>query len=113
MLTVRVTPHPYFTRNGNNLEVRLPLTLAEAALGAKVDIPTPHGVVAMKVPPNTSSGRRLRIKGQGVRPKGQDPGDLLAVVEVMLPPELTDAEREWIGQIGQRHTQDVRSDLKW
>jgi DnaJ-class molecular chaperone len=113
MLTVRVLPHPAFVRSGNNLEVRLPVTLAEAALGAKVDVPTPHGAIALKIPANTSSGKRLRIKGHGVRPKTGEPGDLFAVVEVMLPPELSETEQAWMREIGERHPQNVRAELQW
>ena len=68
LLTIHVSPHPYFRRTGNRLDVRVPVTLAEAALGAKIDVPTPQGTIALTVPPNTSSGKRLRIKGHGVRP---------------------------------------------
>src|SRR5262245_45486048 len=68
LLTIRVSPHPYFRRTGNRLDVRVPVTLAEAAMGATVDVPTPHGTISLKIPPNTSSGKRLRAKGQGVQP---------------------------------------------
>src|SRR5215211_6121331 len=56
LLTIRVSSHPFFRRAGNRLDVRVPLTLAEAAQGATVDVPTPHGTISLKVPPNTSSG---------------------------------------------------------
>jgi DnaJ-class molecular chaperone len=113
LLTVHVTPHPSFIRHGNHLEVKLPVTLAEAALGGKVDVPTPHGVIALKIPPGASSGQRLRIKGHGVRPKTGDSGDLFAIVEVMMPPELSAEEQSWIQQIGERHPQNVRAELRW
>ena len=75
----------------------MPITLAEAAAGAKIDVPTPRGTVAVSVPPGTSSGKKLRIKGHGVAPKGEAPGDLRALVYEELAgieqPELT-AEEE-------------------
>ena len=75
LITVRVGTHPFFSRRGNNLDVKVPVTLAEAALGAKIDIPTPKGTIVLRVPAGTSSGRKLRVKGRGVAPKGVDPGD--------------------------------------
>src|SRR4051812_14391851 len=69
LITIHVAPHPWFSRHGNNLEVRVPVTLAEAALGAKVDVPTPKGTISLRIPPGSSSGKRLRIKGHGVTPK--------------------------------------------
>ncbi len=61
MVTVRVQPHPFYERRGKNLEVTVPVTLAEAALGGKVDLPTPKGTISLTVPAGTSSGRRLRL----------------------------------------------------
>ena len=90
LLTVRVAPHPWFTRRGNNLEVRLPVTLAEAILGAKVDVPTPRGTISLRVPPHTSSGTKLRIKGHGVKTKDAT-GDLFADVQIILPEKIDDA----------------------
>lgn len=89
LLTVHVAPHPWFTRRGNNLEVRLPITLAEAILGAKVDVPTPRGTISLRVPPRTSSGTKLRIKGHGIKTK-DGAGDLFADVQIMLPAKIPD-----------------------
>ncbi len=91
LLTVRVAPHPWFTRRGNNLEVKLPVTLAEAILGAKVDVPTPRGTISLRIPPHTSSGTKLRIKGHGVKAKDGPAGDLFADVFIMLPEKIDDA----------------------
>ena len=85
MLTVHVAPHPFFARRGNDLLVRLPVTLGEAVAGASVDVPTPSGTVSLHVPPGTSSGKKLRIKGHGVAPKSGAKGDLLAEVLIVLP----------------------------
>jgi DnaJ-class molecular chaperone len=113
LLTIHVSPHPHFRRTGNRLEVRVPITLAEAAEGGKVDVPTPHGTITLTVPPNSSSGRRLRIKGQGVQPAGQPPGDLFAELQVVLPDDLTADERKQMAEISQRHRQNPRADLRW
>jgi curved DNA-binding protein len=113
LLTIRVSPHPQFRRTGNRLDVRVPITLAEAIQGAMVDVPTPHGTISLKVPPNTSSGKRLRIKGHGVRPANQPPGDLFAEIEIVLPENLTEDERKQLAEISNRHLQHVRTELRW
>ncbi len=113
MLTVHVAPHPFFARRGNDLLVRLPITLGEAVAGASVDVPTPRGTVSLRVPPGTSSGKKLRIKGHGVAPKNGAKGDLLAEVLIVLPANLTDADRETIRQIDTRCPSNPRQALRW
>lgn len=113
LITVRVAPHPFFTRRGDDLIVKLPVTLREAAEGAKVDVPTPKGVVSLRVPAGTSSGAKLRIKGYGVEGKGRPAGDLFAEVQIMLPPKLEDADLEPIRQIDARHPLNPRDKLAW
>ncbi|GAA2750959.1 DnaJ C-terminal domain-containing protein [Amnibacterium kyonggiense] len=94
VLTVHVDKHPVFERDGLNLRVNVPVTFAEAALGATIEVPTLGGdTVRMKVPAGTSSGRVLRIKGRGVETK-TGKGDLLARVEVAVPNHLSAAQRE-------------------
>jgi DnaJ-class molecular chaperone len=113
LLTIRVSPHPYFRRTGNRLDVRVPVTLAEAALGAKVDVPTPQGTIALTIPPNTSSGKRLRIKGHGVRPAGQPPGDLFAEIQIVLPENLSAEDRQQLADVSDRYPQQPRAELRW
>ncbi len=114
LLTVHVARHPYFERHGNNLEVRLPVTLAEAVEGAKVDVPTPWGVISLRVPPRTSSGKKLRIKGQGIKPKQGPPGDLLAEVQIILPDKIDDAALETIHRLDEAASnKNPRSELRW
>ena len=115
MVTVRVAPHPNFQRRGNNLVVRVPVTLAEAVLGGKIDLPTPKGTVSLQVPPGTSSGAKLRVKGRGVEPKGAAPGDLLAEIMIVLPDEIDDDCREAIRRLDreQQTPKDPRANLKW
>ncbi len=93
LLEVRVEPHPVFRRDGDTLEVTLPVTLAEALAGAKVDVPTPWGTITLKIPPRTSSGRKMRAAGMGVRHANGSKGDLIAEVQIVLP-EVTDAAAE-------------------
>jgi molecular chaperone DnaJ len=93
ILTVSVEKHPVFGRDGDNLTIDLPVTFAEAALGATVSVPTLDGTpVRVKVAPGTPSGRVLRVKGRGVSRHGAT-GDLLAKVTVVVPQRLSDAAR--------------------
>ena len=117
LITVHVAPHPWFTRKGNDLEVRVPVTLAEAALGAKVDVPTPKGTISLRVPPGSSSGKRLRVKGHGVAPKNGDAGDLYAEVQIVLPTPLDEEATELIKKLDEHvesvQPQQPRKDLRW
>jgi len=95
-LTVHLAPHPRFRVLGHDLEADLPLTPWEAALGARVTVPTLEGTASLQVPPGTPSGRRLRLRGKGL-PRGgtlENRGDLLAVVQIVVPPKLTPRERQ-------------------
>jgi curved DNA-binding protein len=85
VLTVHVTPHPHFRREGDDLHVDLPVTIAEAYQGAKVRVPTVDGSVTMKVPERTQSGSVLRLRGKGVARKGHSPGDLFVHFLVQIP----------------------------
>lgn len=94
VLTVHVDKHPVFERDGLNLRVNVPVTFAEAALGATIEVPTLGGdPVRMKVPAGTSSGRVLRVKGRGVETKSGK-GDLLARIEVAVPSHLSSAQKD-------------------
>lgn len=112
VIAVRVAEHPYFRRRGRDLEVSVPVTLAEAALGATIDIPTPNGEIALKVPPGTSSGKRLRLRGMGV-PGKKGTGDLYAEIQIALPESLDDESTEMLRRLDQRYPLNPRSDLKW
>jgi len=94
-VVVEVEPSPLFERRGADLVLDVPVTYAEAALGASVEIPTAEGTVSLKIPAGTESGKLLRVKGHGApRLSGPGRGDLLARVKVTVPKKLTKAERE-------------------
>jgi DnaJ-class molecular chaperone len=94
-LMITVSPHPLFERKGDDVQLDLPVTAPEAALGASVQVPTLRGRVAMKIPPETSSGRTFRLPGYGMpRVKNGGAGDQLVRVKIVMPSGLTPAERE-------------------
>jgi len=113
LVTIRVAPHPYFSREGMNLHVRVPVTIGEAALGSKVDVPTPHGTITMTVPAGTSSGKRIRAKGYGVRTKDGTRGDLYAEILIAIPKSLDEASAELIRKFESRQKESPREELKW
>ena len=116
LLEVRVEPHPLFRRSGDTLEVTLPVSIAEAIEGAKVDVPTPWGTIALKVPPGTSGGRKLRAAGMGVRHANGAKGDLIAEVQIVLPDTADAAAREALLAAAQAATATAaspRSQLRW
>jgi molecular chaperone DnaJ len=112
VLTVKVEKHPIFERDGLNIKLNVPVTFAEATLGATIDVPTLDGEpVRLRVAPGTSSGRVLRVKGRGVStPKGT--GDLLARVEVAVPSHLSAKQREAVEAFQAASTdENPRADL--
>lgn len=113
LIKVRVGPHPFFERRGQNLVVRVPLTLGEALAGAKVDVPTPYGPVSLKIPPGTSSGAKLRIREHGVGRSDGGRGDLLAEVQLVLPKDADDSDRAWAEEFDRRHPLNPRDKLRW
>ncbi len=112
MLVVGVQPHPVFGRDGLNLTVDLPVTFAEAVLGATVRVPTlDASPVKVKVAPGTPSGRVLRVKGRGIAGKNGT-GDLLAKVSIVVPQRLSDAAREAVQTLqGHDDGADPRAEL--
>jgi len=92
---IHVAPHPLFTRRGRDLAITVPVLFSEAALGATIDVPTLDGLVTLRIPPGTPSGRTFRIRGRGVAGDGRlPPGDLLATIEVAVPEKLDDTQRQ-------------------
>ena len=110
---VHVTPHPIFGRGKNgNLEISVPVTFTEAALGTKAEVPTLDGSVTVKVPSGTSSGKVLRVKGRGApRPRGGN-GDLLVTIEVQVPQKLSRKEKALLEEFAAMHDESPREHLK-
>lgn len=113
ILIIKVSAHPYFRRHRHNLELILPVSFGEAALGAKIDVPTPNGSVTLSIPAGSSSGKRLRLKGQGVPQKGGSAGDLIVTLQIQLPEQMDDASRELAKQFDERNPITPRSGLSF
>ncbi len=113
LLTIHVLPHSFYTRRGNDLTIKVPVTLHEAALGGKVEVPTPHGVISLRVPAGTSSGKKLRLKGKGVQPKSGEPGDLLAEIQIILPETLDERTVAAIREFENDKPANLRGELRW
>ena len=112
ILTVSVEPHPYFTRVGRDLSVEVPVSVSEAVLGARIEVPTLNGPKALPIPPGTSTGRRLRLKGQGVPASKTLPdGDLYLVIKVVVPAKVDDESRALMEQFAARNSTDPRQGL--
>jgi DnaJ-class molecular chaperone len=109
LLKIHIAPHPYFRREGSNLILEVPLSVAEAVLGTRVEVPTLDGTrLTVKVPPGTSSGSRLRLRGKGI--KG---GDQFIEVKVVVPAPKDARSRELIEEFARLNPQDPRAGLAW
>ena len=107
---VRVRPHAFFGRSGHDLTLELPVTYAEAALGADVRVPTLNGPVTMKVPAGTPNGKTFRLKGKGA-PKRGGHGDLLVTTRIEVPRKLSRPEKELLKQLQQTEKESPRRRL--
>ncbi|MGE3315472.1 MAG: DnaJ C-terminal domain-containing protein [Planctomycetaceae bacterium] len=113
LVTVKVAPHPYFRREGANLLLDVPITPTEGVLGAKVQVPTlDEGNVSLTIPPGTSSGMKLRLRGKGVvNPKTKERGDQFVVVKIVVPAKPDDATRALYQQLSEIDQPSPRAGL--
>jgi len=107
-----VHPHPYFRREGLDVSVDVPVSLYEALLGAKIEVPTLDGKLTMTIPPGTAGGSKLRLKGKGVQ-RGEEQGDQFVVVKVMMPKPLDEADKEALAKLAEKHPINARADTQW
>jgi len=113
IITINVSPHKFFKRNGSNLEILLPVTYLEAAMGAKVEVPTLDGSTVLKIPPSTSSGQKLRLKGKGlINPKTKSKGDMMVEIKIVPPPTKDIEVRKLLKQIEEKAPYNPRKDLE-
>jgi len=112
-LIVRVGTHPVFSRAGDDIHISVPVTIAEASLGAKVDVPTIDGRAQLKIPPGTQCGQKLRLRERGVE-NAQRPGqrgDQIVTVEVVIPTLQDERSREIMRELAKLNNQDPRVEL--
>jgi molecular chaperone DnaJ len=107
---VRTGTHPVFTRVGDDIQLTVPVTVAEASLGAKVDVPTIDGRAQLKIPPGTQSGQKLRMRERGVENAGrpEQRGDQIVTVEVVVPTLQDERSKEIMRELAKLNNQDPR-----
>jgi DnaJ-class molecular chaperone len=111
-LKIHIQPHPFWKREGDDMHIEVPITFAEAALGATITVPTVSGEVQLKVPAGTQSGQVFRLSGRGVpHLKGGGAGDEYVKVKVAVPKNLGPKEEELIRELSRLRDQNVRLDL--
>jgi molecular chaperone DnaJ len=113
-IVCNVQPHSYFRRVGDDIYLELPLSITEAALGTKVEIPTLSGHTVLTIPAGTPSGAKLRLKGKGVRPAGNKPaGDQYAVIRIVPPEKPTAQQSELLEKLKEISKDNPRKNMKW
>jgi len=109
LLKLRIQPHPYFRREGNNVILEVPLSVSEAILGTKIDVPTLDGTkLTVKVPAGASSGARLRLRGKGIKD-----GDQFIEIKVVVPANINERSKELIEEFARLNPQNPREGLPW
>jgi DnaJ-class molecular chaperone len=113
-IVTRVQPHAYFVRQGHDIVCEVPITLAEAMLGARVDIPTIDGKTTMTLPAGTQNGRKFRLRGKGApHLKGEGRGDQYVTVKVVLPATLDEYSRQLVEEFDKRNPLQPRVHMRW
>jgi|SRR5271165_498644 len=110
LIELKVAPHPVFGRDGDNITLEVPITLNEAVLGARIEVPTIDGRVTVTVPKSASSGQVLRLRGKGVKnSRSSSQGDQLITLKIVLPASVDSELERFMQDWGQRHPYDPRS----
>jgi curved DNA-binding protein len=112
VLAIHVQPHEHFRREGDDLHVDVPVTVAEAYKGAKVKVPTVDGAVSLKVPPKSQTGSVVRLRGKGVARKGREAGDLYVHFQVVIPTQDDPKLASLVEDLAKFQTEDPRAKLK-
>ena len=108
-----VEPHPLFERKGDNIYIKVPVTVTEAALGTKVEVPTIDGPATIKIPPGTQGGQKLRLRGRGAPSlRASARGDQFVEVQVVVPHVADERTKEILRELGRLNPEDPRKDLK-
>lgn len=112
ILVVSVRDHAYFRRDGLNVLLEVPINVWEALLGAKIEVPTLDGPITISIPPGSSGGQKLRLKGKGIQ-RGDERGDQLVVLKVIVPKFIDDDDRVVIEKLRTKHPINARADVEW
>ena len=112
-IVIHVKDHPYFRREGDDIYIDLSISIVESALGAKIDVPTIDGMMTVSVPPGTGGGKKLRLRGKGIRRSGKDRGDQYVVIKVVPPQSISRRGCELLKEFKQSEDFDPRSDVPW
>ncbi len=115
IITIKVAEDRLFEREGNDIYLDVPLTFKEAALGTKIDVPTIYGTTTVKIPAGTSSGKKLRLKGKGVKSyKSGNQGDMFLVLKIVPPHRLNEKSKELLEEFSQLNPQpDIRDMFRY
>ena len=111
-LNIELAPHPFFKFEGDNITCEVPITPWEATLGDRIEVPTPEGSVAMKIPAGVDSGKTLRLRGKGWKTQKGDRTDELVRLKIVTPKEISDSEQELLEKLKQNSTFYPREDFK-
>jgi len=110
-ILMQVEPHPLFMRVGDEIHLNVPVAIHEAALGAKIEVPTLEGPARLRVPPGTQSGQKFRLRERGVVFRDGRRGDLVVEVRIVLPKPLDERSKELLREFGRINHDDVRKEL--
>ena len=111
-ITLRVEPHPVFQRDGDNIEIRVPVTVSEAGLGSKIEVPTIDGRALLKIPPGTQNGQKFRMREKGVaNTRKGTAGDQIVEVSLVVPKVRDERTKEILRELSQLHPEDPRAQM--
>lgn len=112
-LTVKIGNHPIFSRSGDDIHIKVPVTMAEAALGSKIEVPTIDGRAQLKIPPGTQGGQKLRLRERGVPSAVKDGirGDQIVTVEIVVPQLKDERSKEILREFARLNPEDPRSSI--
>ncbi len=110
--TIRIRPHPVFRRDGRDVLLDAPISVGEAIRGAQIEVPTLDGRATVAIPPGTDSGRKLRLRGKGIKdPSGGAPGDLYVIVQIRVPKKLDSEGLAHVEALAAQEAKNLREDL--
>jgi molecular chaperone DnaJ len=112
-LIIKAGPHAFFTRVADDIYVTLPVTVVEAALGAKIEVPTVDGVTQLKIPPGTQTGQKLRLREKGVPSATREElrGDQIVEVKIVVPKVQDERSKEILRELGRLNPEDPRAGM--